>query len=149
MFPGPEPAPCSTRSLSHPEMVALQGKTLTTSIKQIFGDFQAAAEKFKNLGYDAMNVDAKQFDIDFFAFRSVINELERRLGAVIVQASAASPAGTCGGCGLASCVLNSFIAGKCSGGCHCTGYEGEALPYLSWLVEKLYLFCSAIHVSCK
>eukprot|EP00891_Asterochloris_glomerata_P002883 jgi/Astpho2/2883/Aster-01037 len=69
--------------LERVEIGGTKGKTLTTSIKQIFGDFQAAAEKFKNLGYDAMNVDAKQFDIDFFAFRSVINELERRLGAVI------------------------------------------------------------------
>ena len=102
-------------------MAALQGKTLTTSIKQIFSDFQAAAEKFKNLSYDAMNVDAKQFDIDFFAFRSVIKELERRLGAVIVQASAVSPAGTCVGRDPTSCVPISLIAGTCCGGYHCTG----------------------------
>ena len=121
MSPGRELALCSTGSLSHPERAALQGKTLTTSIKQIFSDFQAAAEKFKNLSYDAMNVDAKQFDIDFLAFCSVIKELERRLGAVIVQASAVSPACTCVGCGLACCVSTSFIAGKCSGGYHCVG----------------------------
>ena len=108
---GREPALCRTGSLSHPGMAALQGKTLTTSIKQIFSDFQAAAEKFKSLSYDTMNVDAKQFDIDFFAFRSVIKELERRLGAVIVQASAVSPTGTCVGRGLACvCQLASLLA---------------------------------------
>ena len=65
--------------------VAVQGRTLTTSIKQVYTDFQAAFEKFQKLPYDALNVEAKQFDADFFAFRSSIKELERRLGAIIVQ----------------------------------------------------------------
>ena len=33
-----------------------------------------------------MDVDAKQFDEDFYAFRVVIKELERRLAAIIIQA---------------------------------------------------------------
>ncbi len=36
--------------------------------------------------YDVMDVAAKQFDEDFFAFKALIKELERRLGAIIVQA---------------------------------------------------------------
>ena len=63
----------------------LQGKTLTNSVKQIFTDFQAAAEKFQKLNYDAMNVDEAQFADDFAVFCGVIRELERRLGAVITQ----------------------------------------------------------------
>ena len=62
-----------------------QGKTLTISVKQIFTDFQTAAEKFQKLNYDAMNVEATQFDTDFANFCAVIRELERRLGAVIAQ----------------------------------------------------------------
>ena len=66
----------------------MQGKTLTNSVKQIFTDFQAAAEKFQKLNYDAMNVDATQFADDFAIFCGVIRELERRLGAVIAQVCA-------------------------------------------------------------
>lgn len=62
-----------------------QGKTLTNSIKQIFTDFQSAAEKFQKLNYDAMNLDATQFADDFSIFCGVIRELERRLGAVVAQ----------------------------------------------------------------
>ena len=64
---------------------AEQGKTLTISVKQIFTDFQTAAEKFQKLNYDAMNVEATQFVTDFANFCAVIRELERRLGAVIAQ----------------------------------------------------------------
>ena len=63
----------------------VQGKTLTNSVKQIFTDFQAAAEKFQKLNYDAMNIDATQFSADFASFCAFIRELERRLGAVIAQ----------------------------------------------------------------
>lgn len=66
-------------------MRAVQGKTLTNSVKQIFTAFQTAAEKFQKLNYDAMNVDATQFADDFAIFCGVIRELERRLGAVIAQ----------------------------------------------------------------
>ncbi|KAK9808985.1 hypothetical protein WJX72_007373 [[Myrmecia] bisecta] len=72
--------------LERVEIGGTKGKTLTTSVKQIYADFQAAVEKFQKLAYDAMNVDAKEFDDDFYAFRCVIKELERRLGSIIVQA---------------------------------------------------------------
>ncbi len=35
-----------------------------------------------------MDVDAKQFDEDFYGFRVVIKELERRLAAIIIQVGA-------------------------------------------------------------
>jgi len=69
----------------------VQGKTLTNSVKQIFTDFQTAAEKFQKLNYDAMNVDATQFTDDFAIFCGVIRELERRLGAVIAQVCHINP----------------------------------------------------------
>ncbi|KAA6419077.1 MAG: flagellar outer dynein arm heavy chain beta [Trebouxia sp. A1-2] len=72
--------------LERVEVGGTKGKTLTNSVKQIFTDFQTAAEKFQKLNYDAMNVDATQFADDFAIFCGVIRELERRLGAVIAQA---------------------------------------------------------------
>ena len=59
-------------------------------MKQIFTDFLAAADKFQKLPYDVIDVDAKQFPQDFAAFCAVMQELERRLGAVIAQVSNAS-----------------------------------------------------------
>jgi hypothetical protein len=36
--------------------------------------------------YDVLDADARAFDDDFYAFRAVIKDLERRLGAIIMQA---------------------------------------------------------------
>lgn len=71
----------------HPPVTpSLQGKVLTNGIKAIHADFQAAVERFQGVSYDVMDVDAKRFDEDFYAFRNVIRELERRLAAIIIQA---------------------------------------------------------------
>jgi hypothetical protein len=37
------------------------------------------------VAYDVMDVDAPGFEADFSTFRDVIRELERRLGALIMQ----------------------------------------------------------------
>lgn len=79
-----------TQARSPSVCAPMQGKTLTNSVKQIFTDFQAAAEKFQKLNYDAMNVEAAQFVDDFNIFCNVIRELERRLGAVIAQVCTAA-----------------------------------------------------------
>jgi dynein heavy chain len=63
-----------------------KGKTLSTSVVQIYSDFLSTVDKFKNVPYDIMDVGAKQFDDDFYEFRCSIKELERRLGSVITQA---------------------------------------------------------------
>lgn len=39
----------------------------------------------QGVSYDVMDTDAKAFDEDFYAFRIVIRELERRLAAIIIQ----------------------------------------------------------------
>eukprot|EP01042_Synura_sphagnicola_P001438 gene1438-1642_t len=65
------------------EVGGTKGKTLTTSIKQIYDDFLHAVAKFKAVPYDIMDVGAKEFDDDFYEFRCSIKELERRLGAVV------------------------------------------------------------------
>jgi dynein heavy chain, axonemal len=65
------------------EVGGTKGNTLTASIKQIHSDFEVAVSRFKTVPYDIMDVAAKQFDDDFYAFHSSIKELERRLGAVV------------------------------------------------------------------
>lgn len=67
------------------EIGGTKGKTLTTSVHQIHADFVAAVETIQSVGYDVMDLDAKEFDDDFYEFRARIKELERRLGSVVTQ----------------------------------------------------------------
>ena len=67
------------------EVGGTKGKTLTTSINQIYFDFTTAVGAVKNVNYDVMDLNAKQFEDSFYTFRGVIKELERRLGSVITQ----------------------------------------------------------------
>ena len=76
----------SFSKLSKIEIGGTKGKTLTGSIKQIHDDFLLAVGKFKTLPYDMIDVEAKAFDDDFYAFRCSIKELEKRLGAVVALA---------------------------------------------------------------
>eukprot|EP00961_Rhodomonas_salina_P105516 1420618-Rhodomonas_salina.1 len=68
------------------EVGGTKGKALTSSVQQIYTEFLEATTVFKGAQYDIMDVERKEFDDDFYAFRCVINELERRLASVIVQA---------------------------------------------------------------
>jgi len=68
------------------EVGGTKGKTLTTSVQQIYSDFNTAVASFENVKYDIMDVNAKRFDDDFYEFRCTIKELERRLGSILIQA---------------------------------------------------------------
>ena len=68
------------------EVGGTKGKTLTTSVQQIFSDFNTAVASFENVTYDIMDVNAKRFDDDFYEFRCTIKELERRLGSILISA---------------------------------------------------------------
>lgn len=67
------------------ELGGTKGKTLTESIHQIFVEFEHAVEEFTQVQYDIMDIAKKEFDDDFYKFRSKIKELERRLASVITQ----------------------------------------------------------------
>eukprot|EP00762_Andalucia_godoyi_P000343 ANDGO_03199.mRNA.1 Dynein beta chain len=67
------------------EIGGTKGKTLSQSVEQIHHDFQQAFEKFQHVPYDLLDVESKQFDDDFYEFRCVIKELERRLGSILSQ----------------------------------------------------------------
>ena len=72
--------------LAQIEIGGTKGKTLTTSVRQIYADFVDAVRAFEGAPYDIMDIGAKRFDDDFYAFRSRTKELERRLGSIITQA---------------------------------------------------------------
>ena len=72
--------------LDRVEIGGTKGKALTGSVRSILTDFTTAYEKFQTVEYNIMEISDKRFDDDFFKFRSVIRELERRLGSIIVQA---------------------------------------------------------------
>ena len=67
------------------EVGGTKGKTLTTSVRQIYADFQQSVSKFHSTEYNLLSVESKEFDDDFYEFRCSIKELERRLGSVISQ----------------------------------------------------------------
>ena len=67
------------------ELGGTKGKILTETIKQIFDEFKKAVDNFRQLSYDTMDINVKNFDEDFLAFRNKIKELERRLASVITQ----------------------------------------------------------------
>ena len=71
--------------LSNIEIGGTKGKSLTSSVRQIHAEFMEALTRFRNVGYDLLNVSEKSFEDDFFQFRSTIKELERRLGSVLTR----------------------------------------------------------------
>ena len=69
------------QKLEKVEVGGNKGRTLSASVYQIYADFTSVLDAFKKLPYDALDVETKQFDDDFYDFRCQIKELERRLGA--------------------------------------------------------------------
>ena len=67
------------------ELGGTKGKILTETLKQISEEFKKAVDNFRSLTYDTMDINVKEFDEDFLAFRNKIKELERRLASVITQ----------------------------------------------------------------
>ena len=74
------------KTLEQVKIGGTKGKTLTSSVHQIYFDFQQCVLVFQEAQYDVMDVDVKQFDEHFHDFRTDVNELERRLSSVIMQA---------------------------------------------------------------
>jgi dynein heavy chain, axonemal len=67
------------------EVGGTKGKTLTTSIAQIFSDFNHAIESVRAVGKGMLDLDNKSFEEAFYEFRNRIKEMDRRLGSIIVQ----------------------------------------------------------------
>ena len=67
------------------EVGGTKGKTLSTSVAQIYVDFIQAVDNVRVLGKGLLNLENKQFDDAFYEFRTRMKELDRRLGSVILQ----------------------------------------------------------------
>lgn len=63
-----------------------KGKALSGCVVTILEEFNQAVETFKNVTYDIMDVDEKQFDQDYFTFRMAIKDLDMRLGSLLSTA---------------------------------------------------------------
>jgi dynein heavy chain, axonemal len=63
-----------------------KGAALTATLNKIYADFKQAVGAFEGVTYDLMDVERKEFDEDFHAFRARVKELERRLVMVLTQA---------------------------------------------------------------
>ena len=68
------------------EVGGTKGKGLTSNVHDIYSEFLTAVEVFKQSEYNIMDVESKKFDDDYYIFRCCVNELERRLASIIVQA---------------------------------------------------------------
>jgi dynein heavy chain len=71
--------------LSKIEVGGTKGKTLTTSIAQIYSDFTQAIDNVRAVGKGILDLENKGFDDAFYEFRTRMKELDRRVGSVIVQ----------------------------------------------------------------
>eukprot|EP00981_Chlorochromonas_danica_P014353 scaffold7822_cov179-Ochromonas_danica.AAC.14 len=67
------------------EVGGTKGKTLTTSVAQIYADFNQAIDAIRAVGKGILDLGNKKFEEAFYEFRNRIKELDRRLGSVIVQ----------------------------------------------------------------
>ena len=67
------------------EVGGTKGKTLSTSVAQIYFDFIQAIDNVKNVGKGILDLENKGFDEAFYDFRTRMKELDRRLASVIVQ----------------------------------------------------------------
>ena len=71
--------------LAKVEVGGTKGKTLSTSVAQIYFDFTQAIDMVKSVGKGILDLDNKDFDDAFYDFRTRMKELDRRLASVIVQ----------------------------------------------------------------
>ncbi|GAB9476781.1 hypothetical protein Gpo141_00013839 [Globisporangium polare] len=65
------------QKLAAMEIGATKGKTLTASVHQIAVDFAETLLLIKGVHYDLLDLDAKHFEDEFYAFRSKNKELKR------------------------------------------------------------------------
>merc|ERR1712130_4781 len=61
------------------------GKELTEQIREIYEKFNKYTMKFKVVSYDMMDINAHQFDADFYEFRRNTKDLEKRLAAILCK----------------------------------------------------------------
>jgi dynein heavy chain len=68
------------------EIGGTKGKLLSECVVAIHAEFVIVFEEFKSVNYDIMDVAQKQFDADYFKFRTAVKDLDRRLGSLFSAA---------------------------------------------------------------
>ena len=73
------------RLLSRACPTILQGKLLNAICKAVHSEFVAAAEKLSAVEYDVLDLSVPSYPADAAGFKFLLQELDRRLAAVIMQ----------------------------------------------------------------
>lgn len=71
--------------LERVEIGGTKGKQLSASIETVYTDFKNALQVFENVQYDMFDIEVKEFEPDYYQFRLLVKEMERRLSSVIAQ----------------------------------------------------------------
>ena len=71
--------------LSKIELGGTKGNSLSLSLTQIYEEFLKVVAEFREVKFDILDTNVKEFDEEFLKFRTRIKELERRVGAILNQ----------------------------------------------------------------
>jgi len=74
------------QKLERIEIGGTKGKTLSLCVLAMHEEFNKAVDDFKGVDYDIMDVGTKEFDNDYFKFRSAVKGLDRRMGSLLGSA---------------------------------------------------------------
>lgn len=72
--------------LSTVKIGGTRGAHLSHDIVLVFEDFKSIHEHFREISYDMLDIEQKQFEEDFRRFRDVVKEQERRIGSIMGKA---------------------------------------------------------------
>ena len=73
------------------EIGGSKGGEQTETLKKLYEDFQSAIKKVEELDYDICNIDAPRFQKDYEEFKETVDNLEIRLGSLLIEAFDLSP----------------------------------------------------------
>lgn len=68
------------------EIGGLKGRTLSSKVVDVFGEFQTCFSVFSGKSYDVLEPDDDSFIADFETFKSKIFEMDLKLAAIFCQA---------------------------------------------------------------
>jgi dynein heavy chain len=73
------------------EIGGSKGGEHTATLMSLFGDFQKALAIVEGLDYDICSIDSPEFDTDLKAFKATVDNIELRLGSLLIEAFDLSP----------------------------------------------------------
>ena len=67
------------------EIGGTKGRALSANVASIYAEFKSAVTLFQGVKYDILDIEAKEFESDFYKFRHSVKDLDRRLAAVLAS----------------------------------------------------------------